>query len=127
MGVRLIPKAMAGFVPIEVEKSKEKYDCCLLDDDSLVEMTWRMAAESKNKTMICFFNPDDFFKKATELDFEVPVYVDSNLGNGIKGEEVAKKIFEMGFKNIWLCTGYQASDFPPMAWIKGVLPKDPPF
>lgn len=127
LGVRLIPKTMAGFVPIDVEEPRAMYDVALLDDDPLVEMTWKMAAEAKGKTMIYFANSEDFFKEATKLDFEVPVYVDSNLGSGIRGEEVAKKMFEMGFKNIWLCTGYQASEFPPMSWIKGVVPKDPVF
>jgi signal transduction histidine kinase len=36
LGVRLIPKAMAGFVPIEVEKSKELYDAILIDDDEIL-------------------------------------------------------------------------------------------
>lgn len=127
LGVRLIPKAMAGFVPIEIESPKELLDCLLIDDDNLMEMTWKMSAENNKKKFQHFFTADDFFNSSRRFDLETPIYVDSNLGHGDKGEEISKKIFEMGFKNIWLCTGYQASDFPPMPWIRGIVAKDPIF
>ncbi len=127
LGIRLIPKTMASLVPLEVELPRERYDVCLLDDDNLVAMSWRMVSETRNKTFIYFSNPNDFFLKAPTLDFGIPIYVDSNLGNGVKGEEISKKIHEMGFREIYLCTGYQASDFPEMLWIKGIVSKDAPW
>lgn len=125
LGVRLIPKAMAGFVPIEITKPKEFFDCILLDDDSLVHSCWQMDAINKNKKFVGFYNADDFFDKAAAYHLETNIYVDSNLGNGIKGEEVSRKIHGLGFTNIYLCTGYQASQFPPMPWLKDIVPKDP--
>ena len=41
----ILPKALAGFVPFEVQPQKEMYDWVLLDDDDLVHMTWGMAAK----------------------------------------------------------------------------------
>jgi hypothetical protein len=125
LGVRLIPKAMAGFVPIEIAKPKELFDGILLDDDSLVHSCWAMDANNKNKKFVGFYNADDFMNRAAKFDTTSKVYVDSNLGNGIKGEVISRKIHELGFTNIYLCTGYQASEFQPMSWIKGIVGKDP--
>lgn len=125
MGVKLIPKAMAGFVPIEIEKSKVSVDGILVDDDSLVHSCWQMDAESKGKKFIGYYNALDFLESSTKYDINTKIYVDSNLGNGIKGEDVSLKIHTLGFKNIYLCTGYQPSQFPKMPWIKDIVGKEP--
>jgi hypothetical protein len=128
LGVRLLPKSMAGFVPIEIEKPKELLHAVLIDDDvELMHGCWNMAAESKEKKFRAFAHPEEFFKVAATLDFSTPIYVDSNLGHGIKGEDVSKKIFEMGFMEIYLCTGYQASDFSQLPWIRAVVGKEVPW
>jgi hypothetical protein len=49
------------------------------------------------------------------------------LGGGNKGEEISKKIYEMGFKDIYLATGYEPNAFPAMPWIKGIIEKEPPW
>jgi two-component sensor histidine kinase len=127
LGVRLIPKNMAGFVPMEIEKPREYFDAILIDDDTLVELSWQMMAKEKNKKFLYFNNPDDFYQQLQSFDLDCPIYVDSNLGNGIKGEEVSKKISELGFRNINICTGYQVSEFPAMPWVKSIIGKDPIF
>jgi hypothetical protein len=86
-----------------------------------------MVAEEKNKRFLYCSNADDFFKQFQSFDLSCPIYVDSNLGNGIKGEEISKKISELGFKNVNICTGYQAYEFPTMPWVKSIIGKDPVF
>jgi signal transduction histidine kinase len=127
LGVRLIPKAMAGFVPIEITKPRELVDGILLDNDDLVHSCWAIDAISKDKRFVGFYSADDFFTNAALYDPQTKIYVDSNLGNGVKGEVISQEIHKLGFKNIYLCTGYQASQFPPMPWIKEVIGKDPTF
>lgn len=125
LGIRLIPKAMAGFVPIEVEKEKLLYDGILIDDDNIPQMTWSFAAKEQKKRFIGFSSPDDFFKQSPDFDKASPLFVDSNLGNGIKGEDVAKRAFDLGFVNVNLATGYDPCEFQPMPWIKRIVGKDP--
>jgi signal transduction histidine kinase len=127
LSIRLIPKTMAGFVPIEIAQPKELVDCILLDDDFLVHSCWKMAAEMRNIKFIGFQNVDEFFARADALDVSSPLFVDSNLGNGIKGEDISRRAFELGFKNVYLCTGYEPDSFPPMPWLKGIKGKDPAF
>lgn len=38
-----------------------------------------------------------------------------------------KELYEKGFKNIYLSTGYQNTDFSEMYWIKEIVGKLPPF
>jgi signal transduction histidine kinase len=127
LGVRLIPKGMAPMVSIKMESQKKKIDVCLLDNDELVHSCWKMSAELKDKTFIGFINHLDFLEYSPCLDRATKIFIDSNLGNGINGEEISKRIFDLGFKNIYLCTGYQASQFPPMPWIREIIGKDPNF
>ncbi|OYZ24254.1 MAG: hypothetical protein B7Y39_02180 [Bdellovibrio sp. 28-41-41] len=128
LGVRLIPKAMAGFVPIEVIKSREIFDALLIDDDQeLIHLIWNRSATAAGKKFKAYAHPKQFFAEAPFIDFHTPIYIDSNLGSGLRGEEISKKIHEIGFKNIFLCTGYRASDYPSMHWIKGIVGKDPIF
>ncbi len=126
LGVKMIPKGMAPLIPITIDQqTKVKFDSVLLDDDRLVHSCWKMDAEVHNKTFKGFYNFEEFVGFASELDFESPIYVDSNLGNGIKGEIISKKIYELGFKNVNLCTGYDSSQFEPMPWIRSIVGKEP--
>ncbi|MBU0504356.1 hypothetical protein KJ708_00040, partial [bacterium] len=172
LGVKLLPKNLAGFVPISVigcrlsvvveEKNtdsgqltmdndkdggrlsvveKDEYtitenlepktdqncDAILIDDDYLVHTSWKIIAKRYGKTIRCYADPADFISDSKEIDKTTPLYIDSQLGDDVKGEDLAKEYFEQGFENIYLATGYSKDDFPPMPWIKGVVGKEPPF
>ncbi len=127
LGVKLIPKGMAGFVPIEIQEAKTYCDAILIDDDELVQMSWQLAAKNSSKAVQLFSNADDFFLIAMTFALDSPVYVDSNLGSGVKGEQVSKRISDLGFKKVYLATGYESDTFSPMPWIKAILGKSPPF
>ncbi len=127
LNVKLIPKGLAGFVPIGLVKPRIKLDAILVDDDSLVKMTWEMAARLNGKTMVHLFDALGFFSRASEFDLRSPVYIDSSLGNDVKGEWVAKEISDLGFESVFLATGHEPSQFRPMPWIKEIVGKDPPW
>lgn len=127
IGTKLIPKTLAGIVPMELKQARQPFDGILIDDDPLVHSTWKFAAQDKNKSFIGFYNHIDFFESINQFDIKSKIYVDSNLGNGIKGEVIARQISDLGFKNIYLCTGFNSTDFVQMSWIKGILGKDPQF
>jgi len=57
----------------------------------------------------------------------VAIYVDVNLANNVRGEEVARRIHDLGFTDIYLATGYDADGFPPLPYIKAVVGKDFPL
>ncbi len=127
LGVRLIPKDMAGFVPIGLAKQKDLCDAILIDDDELVRMSWSMAAKASSKRLRVFSQPVDFFAESETLSKNSPVYVDANLGHGVKGEEVAEQIHHLGFTRVFLATGYEPENYRQYQFLQGVLGKDPPF
>jgi FixJ family two-component response regulator/anti-sigma regulatory factor (Ser/Thr protein kinase) len=127
MGVKLIPKAMAALVPIVLEQPKLKYDAILVDDDPLIEMMWQLGSKEKMKSVLCFNDESNFIKAASGIECDVPIYVDVNLANGVSGQDVAKRIHQLGFKNIHLATGYEASAVVRPEFITSVIGKDFPF
>jgi hypothetical protein len=53
------------------------------------------------------------------------IYIDSDLGQDIKGEIFAKELFEQGYHELYLATGYRSSDYDlkQYPWFKGVTDK----
>jgi hypothetical protein len=64
-----------------------------------------------------------FISSSTSYNKDTPVYIDSDLGKGLKGEELSKGIFDLGFKNIYLATGKRKVDIKVPYWIKKVQGK----
>lgn len=156
--VRMIPKGLAGFVPISISVSHERletqhlrqsgldaapagnalpkavrdggpsgFDAVLLDDDALVRMNWKGAARSKGLNLVAFKNPQEFLAAVDGFPKETAIYLDSKLGDGVKGEDIAKDLHAKGFTNLYLATGYDPESFPAVPWIKKVLSKSPPW
>lgn len=52
--------------------------------------------------------------------------MDSSLGD-LKGEDVAKTLYEKGYINIILATGYNKENFKHVTWVKDISGKNPPW
>jgi hypothetical protein len=126
-GVKLIPKGMAPLVPIRVEKQAKKVDGVLIDNDPLVAMMWALGAKEKNKSVLCFEGESEFDQAMDEIDKTSPIYVDVDLGNGIKGQDVAGRLYNKGFRNISLATGFEASSVTKPEFISAIIGKDFPL
>ncbi len=127
MDVPMIPKGMASLVPIVLERKKLKLDCVLIDDDvELIHPSWKLAAETKKKNILCFADESSFLVTSTDLDFSTPIYVDVNLKHGVRGQDVASRIYKMGFTNVSLATGY-ADSIERARFLTSVVGKDFPL
>jgi signal transduction histidine kinase len=128
---RLIPKGLAGLVPIRVEgraaPGRERWDAVLIDDDPLVRMTWKIAAERAGKKLRAFSTAADFLKESHGIDRGSPVFVDAELGDGVKGHLESLKIHELGFGEIYLATGHSPERLAGLAHLRGVIGKTPPW
>lgn len=97
----------------------------LIDNDKFIRLSWTLKAKQNGVLFHAFSSINDFIVQA--LNKETTVYIDSNLDNGIKGEIESEMISNLGFKKIYLTTGYDdliLSDYP---WIIGIVSKSPPF
>lgn len=127
INVRILPKALAPFVPIELKEPIEKYHAVILDDDDLVHMTWKFAAKEKGKSILCLSKPSEFFVRANEIHRATPLFIDLNLGDGLNGLNVGHQIAELGFSNIRLATGVDPSAVTLPPFVRDVVGKNPIF
>ncbi len=72
-----------------------------------------------------FSSIDAFLKDSSTIPKDAKIYIDSNLGDNIKGEIESEKIFNLGFKNLYLATGYGKEFIQKPSWIIEVLSKGP--
>ncbi|MBP7796867.1 MAG: hypothetical protein KA059_08855, partial [Elusimicrobiales bacterium] len=99
----------------------------LIDDDPLVRKNWEIKSRKNGINLKTYANPIDFIETAHNYPKETQIYIDSELGNDIKGEEIAKELYEKGFKNIYIETGYSKDKFKDKKYIKDIISKEPPF
>jgi len=129
--IRMIPKGLADFVPILISspaaaKPVAGLQAVLLDDDFLVHMNWKLAAKAAGAELKSFKTPQELIVAAETLPRDIPLYIDSDLGNGIKGEDIAKDLHEKGFTDITMATGHGAEKFSHLPWLQ-VTGKEPPW
>ncbi len=127
---RMIPKGQAGFVPISAltpAAAGGRLDAVLVDDDALTRMTWGIAAHRAGKTLKMYADAGSFCAELAGIPKDTSIYIDSNLADGVKGEDVAEKIHRLGYSCIRLETGHEPNHFPLMAHVLEVVPKDPPW
>ncbi|WP_408098775.1 hypothetical protein ACJVC5_07615 [Peredibacter sp. HCB2-198] len=99
----------------------------LIDNDILIHLGWQVKASKTGLKLRTFSSIQDFLRQANEIKEDVTIYIDSDLGNGIQGEFEAKKLFDMGYQNLYLATGYSDLKLKDYPWLKGIVPKSPPF
>jgi len=127
LNIKLIPKTLSGFVPVIFTDDENKVkEVVLIDDDELVLMNWQISAKKKGIKLIKYKNSKDFYKEIDKIEKETPIYIDSELEEGQKGEDIAKDLREKGFKNIILETGHSPERFKDISWLK-IVEKEPPF
>ena len=129
--IKLIPKNYLNLFPIIFHENKLNnnniyYDAVLIDDNILIRDYWEQKANEKGKHFLAFDSLKDFYTNIHSICRNTPIYIDSELENGIKGEIAAKKInIYYGFKYIFLCTAHTSFDKKKYPWINDIIGKDP--
>lgn len=126
-GIRLLPKGLASLIPIRMLPTPLLFDAILIDDDTLMHTTWKMSAKTASKKVLCFATFEEFWTRIDEFDPATPIYIDSNLGNGVKGENVSRHIKDKGFQQIYLATGSAPEHIVSRPWITKIVGKAAPF
>jgi signal transduction histidine kinase len=101
----------------------------LIDDDKFIRANWVNQAKRQGIKLACYDSIDGFIQEASQFSNETHIYTDSDLRQDLKGEVASEQIAKLGFKEIYLATGYSPTDFnlKLYPWIKAVKSKKPPF
>ncbi len=97
----------------------------LIDDDKLFRYSWEIHFQKRNLPFRAFKSIEDFLAEADSLDKNSKIYIDSDLGDDIVGEIESEKIFNLGFLNLYMATGYKKSEIKKPHWIKEIYSKNP--
>lgn len=114
-----------GVTALNAPKTNRQY--VLLDNDELVCATWKLRAKKENISFRSFIKKDDFLDYIQSQEKNIHIYLDYDLGNGVKGEEIALQLYKDGFRNIYLTTGYDPKSFANLFYLNGVIGKTVPF
>ncbi|MGD9642452.1 MAG: sensor histidine kinase [Elusimicrobiales bacterium] len=98
----------------------------LLDDDALVRLNWTVAAKAAGVNLKIYSEAGELLAAAAALPKETALYIDSDLGAGAPGEEVAVELHRRGFTDITMATGHEADKFSRLPWLK-ITGKTPPW
>jgi signal transduction histidine kinase len=123
--IKMIPKGIAPIIPARFSENQIKY--VFLDDDPFIVEAWEMDAAMKKIDLSTFLDYQKLLDQARGLPVDTLFYLDHNLGGEISGIDVAKKLHQMGFREIFLSTGYDPAHFKDVKVVKGVFGKEPPF
>ena len=93
----------------------------LIDDDELIHYLWKFEADKRGVPFKGFCSISEFLESADDIALDSEIYIDSHLGDDVRGEIEGVKVFEAGFKNICVATGYDSLAVP--SWVKAVVGK----
>lgn len=131
--IKILPKNLVNFISIKNSKSvaMDTLDSTipvpviLIDDDRLIRLNWLLYCQKNGLNFFEFETIEEFINSSSSHQIDSLIFIDSNLKNGIKGEVESEKIFKLGFRNLYLSTGYLADSIDKPDWIKMVCSKNP--
>ncbi|MGB0452625.1 MAG: sensor histidine kinase [Bacteriovoracaceae bacterium] len=123
-GVSIVPKALALHLPIETQNDLKTV--VHIDDDLLVRNIWKAGLEKKGIKYVSFDSPNELLGSLQSLSKDWSFYIDYDLSSEISGVELSEVLFSKGFKNLYLSTGFEASEFHNVSYLKGVVGKELP-
>jgi signal transduction histidine kinase len=133
--IRMVPKNLASFVPLTRARAGDAVEpgadgpfaYSLIDDDALVRLTWKTTAERAGIRLAVFASLAEFRSRIASPAQAGIVYIDSELGDGVKGEEEAERLHAEGYVELYLATGHAPARFSHLKFLRGVAGKSPPW
>ena len=131
--IKVVPKDCAPTIPLLYKNKRcgqeplKKTDYIYIDDDFDFLEHLQQLANQKNIKIAIFPSIDKFIENCHLFDLNVPISVDSFLGNGVLGEHESSIISKHGFKNVYLSSGRNMKNIKLPSWICGYREKGYPI
>ncbi|HXH74013.1 MAG TPA: ATP-binding protein [Bacteriovoracaceae bacterium] len=120
-GIKLLPKNVINYIGLTLNIPI----IVLIDDDKFIQLNWANHFKKINVLFKGYYSVEEFLNNSNSIGFDSLIYIDSNLGNGIKGEVASREIFIRGFHKLFLATSYRKQDIDKPFWIEEIYSKNP--
>jgi hypothetical protein len=125
------PNASPAAVSVKFvsQQPENGYDAVLIDDSPEIRGAWEM--HQCGRKLKCYSKPQDFLADCENIHTSSGIYLDLDFGKHGKGVDFIESIYNKGFKNINIVTGYSLehveipSKLRPM--ITNIAAKAPPW
>ncbi|WP_372655915.1 hypothetical protein [Halobacteriovorax sp.] len=98
-----------------------------IEDDLLIQYTWKQQAEKIGINIQTFSNYESVNLDKNNFPLEVYFFIDQDLGdNHKKGCQVLLELYILGYRNLYLTTGHEKSDFQEFSSKFDVIGKEFP-
>lgn len=124
--VRIIDKMDLDKVEF-VETGHNQADLVLIDDSKANHIAWTIEAKKLGRNLACFLDLNTFTRGASGLAKTTPIFIDFSLdSSGYTGRDVARTLFQEGFTQLYISTGYPPERVGQIPEVIRVLGKEFP-
>lgn len=104
---------------------KKSRSVILIDDDRFTHWGWRFHCKRLGLQFVSFFTIEEFLEASSSFPSDCIIFLDSYLGDGVRGEVEGVKISARGFSEIYLSTSLPQHEIDRPTWLKGIYCKNP--
>lgn len=98
-------------------------DLVMIDDENMNRLVWKFRATELGKKVQFFASIEEFIESEPLIARETPIFLDSDLGGGVKGEDFAPTLKAHGFKHVFLATSHVHLHGKTLTGISDVIDK----
>ena len=102
-------------------------DYVLVEDDEFIRKLWGIEAQNSEIRFTSFDSSKQLLDNLEQLSKSTNFYIDSNLGHNDLGEDLAKKLHNLGYDKLFIASGHGPENFKHLPFLKGVTGKEIPW
>lgn len=111
-------------IPIgKSEQLRNDLDFILIDNEEVVQTTWNIKASDAGMKIKIFSSVEELLSGVDLISKDIPIFLDSDLGNHKKGESFAANLREFGFTKLYLTTAYSELHGQSLPYVDAVIDK----
>ena len=106
--------------------SQPQPDCIFIDDEPFCREAWLLTCQQAGKRALVFQSAAELLAVAPSLPRTVPIFLDVDLRDDMSGEELAIRLFDLGFVRLYYATDHDESFLERPKWLAGIIGKEVP-
>jgi signal transduction histidine kinase/FixJ family two-component response regulator len=120
--IKMIPKNLVSDLPTGF--AKDLPQMVIIDDNQEMINACVFYADTRGKKVAEFTEVGMFLEALKEYPKNIPIYLDSDLGYKLSGELIAKDLYDEGYTDLNLMTGFAHQSHKDFPWLKNIFEKN---